>query len=89
MKKWDIDNAAELYGINHWGADYFTISESGDVVVTPFGRNNGPGISLYSIAREVEERGMSMPVLLRVENILGSQIKLLHETFRKVIRETS
>ncbi len=89
MKKWGIEDAAELYGINHWGADYFTINESGDVVVTPFGRTNGPGISLYTIAREVEERGMSMPVLLRVENILGSQIKLLHETFRKVIRETS
>ena len=89
MKKWGIEDAAELYGINHWGADYFTINESGDVVVTPFGRNDGPGISLYTIAREVEERGMSMPVLLRVENILGSQIKLLHETFRKVIHETS
>ncbi len=28
-----------------------------------------------------------MPVLLRIENILGSQIKLLHDTFRKVIHE--
>ncbi len=89
MKKWSIEDAAELYGINHWGADYFTINSDGDVVVTPFGRDNGPGISLYSIAREIEDRGMSMPVLLRVENILGSQIKLLHETFRKVIKETS
>jgi arginine decarboxylase len=89
VKKWGIENAAEVYGIDQWGADYFSINEGGDVVVTPFGRNNGPGISLYTIAREVEERGMSMPVLLRVENILGSQIKLLHETFRKVIRETS
>ncbi len=88
-KQWGIEDAAELYGINKWGADYFTINEDGDVVVTPFGRNNGPGISLYTIAREVQERGMSMPVLLRVENILGSQIKLLHETFRKVIKETS
>jgi arginine decarboxylase len=89
VKKWGIDKAAELYGINQWGADYFSINEGGDVVVTPFGGSHGPGISLYTIAREVEERGMSMPVLLRVENILGSQIKLLHETFRKVIKETS
>jgi arginine decarboxylase len=30
-----------------------------------------------------------MPVLLRIENILGSQIKLLHETFRKAIKESN
>jgi arginine decarboxylase len=67
----------------------FTINKAGDMVVTLFGRSNGPGISLYTIAREVGEREMSMLALLRVGDISGSHIKLLHETFRKVIRETS
>ncbi|MBN2706090.1 MAG: biosynthetic arginine decarboxylase, partial [Deltaproteobacteria bacterium] len=35
----------------------------------------------------IEARGLSMPALLRIENILGSQIKRLHDTFNKVIAE--
>ncbi|MBM9603984.1 biosynthetic arginine decarboxylase [Desulfopila inferna] len=88
-QKWSIEDASELYGINNWGAGYFSVDESGDVVVTPFGSDHGPRISLYKVAREIEERGFSMPVLLRIENILGSQIKLLHETFRKAIKENN
>lgn len=86
--KWTIQDSADLYGINKWGADYFSINPLGDVVVTPFGKDAGAQISLYDIAQEIEERGLSMPVILRIENILGSQIKLLHQTFRKVINET-
>ena len=86
-ESWTVGKAAELYGIDTWGAGYFSMGEEGDVVVTPFGADHGPKISLHKIAKEVEERGLAMPVLLRIENILGSQIKLLHETFRKVIRE--
>lgn len=88
-QKWGIKNASELYGINRWGAGYFSINQSGDVVVTPYGSDHGPSISLYGVAKEIEDRGFSMPVLLRIENILGSQIKLLHETFRKAIKENS
>lgn len=86
---WTIKDATEHYGIEKWGAGYFSINGSGDVVVTPSGADNGPSLSLLEVAREVEARGFSMPVLLRIENILGSQIKLLHETFRKVIRENN
>ncbi|WP_136809182.1 biosynthetic arginine decarboxylase [Desulfosediminicola flagellatus] len=86
-EKWNIKEATDYYGIDNWGAGYFSINDSGDVVVTPSGADNGPSLSLRKVAREIEARGLSMPVLLRIENILGSQIKLLHETFRKVIRD--
>jgi arginine decarboxylase len=86
---WTVEKAAQIYGIDKWGAGYFSVDADGDVVVTPFGADHGPSISLYEVAKEIEERGFSMPVLLRIENILGSQIKLLHETFRKAIRENN
>ena len=82
-----IENAVELYGIDKWGAGYFDINENGDVVVTPFGKGEDPGISIYEIIQGIEERGLSMPVLLRIENILGSQIKLLNESFNNVFKE--
>lgn len=70
------------------GVDYFSINDNGEVVVTPMGDKGGPQISLHEIAKEVEDRGLAMPVILRIENILGSQIKLLHDTFNHVIKET-
>ena len=87
FKNWSVEKASEYYCIDKWGAGYFSINQDGDVVVTPEGADHGPSLSLYEVAKEIEMRGLSMPVLLRIENILGSQIKLLHETFRKVIRE--
>ena len=87
QERWSSKKATEYYGIDNWGAGYFSINDEGDVVVTPAGSDDGPSISLRKVAQEVEARGLSMPVLLRIENILGSQIKLLHDTFRKVIHE--
>ena len=84
---WSVKEASEYYCIDKWGAGYFSINQDGDVVVTPSGKDNGPSLSLHEVAKEIVVRGLPMPVLLRIENILGSQIKLLHETFRKVIRE--
>lgn len=86
-KKWTVDDAVSLYGINKWSSGYFSAAPSGDVVITPLGKGNGTKISLHEIARGIEERGLAMPVLLRIENILGSQIKRLHDTFSKAIGE--
>ncbi|PID76081.1 MAG: arginine decarboxylase [Deltaproteobacteria bacterium] len=86
--EWSIQQAAELYGINRWGTEYFSIADNGDVVVSPFGRDLDTRVSLREIIEEIEARGHCMPVLLRIENILGSQIKLLHQTFLKAIEES-
>lgn len=33
MRKWKVDDSVELYNINNWGKDYFSINTSGNVVV--------------------------------------------------------
>ena len=88
ISKWTVADAAELYGVNKWGAGYFSINDDGDLVVTPLGKDSKAKISLRAIAREVEQRGLSMPVIIRIENILGSQIKQLNNAFRAVIKQT-
>ena len=57
------------------------------MVIRPFGREGGPEVSVLEIIRELKERGYDLPVLLRIENILDSQISLLHQTFRAAISE--
>ena len=82
---WSVGQSAEVYGINQWGADYFSVSGKGEVIVHPHG--NGTGVSLRKIVDGLIDRGLNMPVLLRFSDILDSRIKQLHEGFGRAIRE--
>ncbi|SIN94560.1 arginine decarboxylase [Halodesulfovibrio marinisediminis DSM 17456] len=85
LQQWSIDDSAELYGIRNWGAGYFDITENGDVAIHPFGRGSNVAVSIPEVIRELKERGLELPVLLRIENILDSQISSLHNSFRDAI----
>ncbi len=87
MQQWTVEDSADLYGIHSWSAGYFDVSKRGEVVIRPFGREGGPEVSVLEIVRELKARGYDLPVLLRIENILDSQISLLHQTFRAAIDE--
>ncbi|HON61384.1 MAG: biosynthetic arginine decarboxylase [Bacteriovoracaceae bacterium] len=84
MERWTIEDSADLYQIREWGAGYFGISEKGDVVVTPL-RDKSVSVSLPEIISGIVARGYDMPMLLRFEDILDSQITQLHESFRSAI----
>ena len=84
---WSVEDSAELYGIRNWGAGYFNVSKEGHVTVSPFTEKTGPSVSIYEIVQGIKERGYDMPVLLRIENILDTQITLLHQSFRQAIQK--
>lgn len=86
LQQWSIDDSAELYGIRNWGAGYFDITDHGDVAIHPFGRGSNVAVSIPEVIRELKERGLELPVLLRIENILDSQISSLHNSFRDAIK---
>ncbi len=85
LDRWTIKDSADLYGIKNWGAGYFDISEKGDVVVTPFG-DKSVSVSIPEIIRGVEDRGLEMPVLLRLENLLDAQLCNLNNSFNDAIK---
>ena len=86
LQRWSSEDSAELYGIRNWGAGYFDVSPEGDAVVRPFGPKNPVTVSIPAIIQGMRDRGLDAPVLLRIENILDSQISLLHESFRNAIQ---
>ncbi|MDD3953873.1 MAG: biosynthetic arginine decarboxylase [Lentisphaeria bacterium] len=88
LEHWTAEDSAELYGIRNWGNGYFDVNEQGELVVSPYQGNNAPSVSLLNVVNGIKDRGMNMPVLLRVSNILDSQIRLLHSSFRKAIKQT-
>jgi len=82
---WTTAESAELYGIRSWGAGYFDVGDDGTVhVMVPFGEKR-VGASLMSIIAGMRQRGVRMPVLLRIENLLDSQISLLNDSFNRAI----
>ena len=87
LQQWSVEDSTELYGIRNWGAGYFGVSPEGEVVIYPSGKGRGVCVSIPEVIRGMRERGYDMPVLLRIENILDSQISLLHESFRKAIKQ--
>lgn len=81
---WTVADATELYGIDTWGADYFAISDVGEVVINA---NHGTtSLSLLTVAEALRERGLDMPLLLRVENHLDKSISKLNQAFADAIQ---
>jgi len=85
MRKWRIEDSAELYNINGWGVNYFSINEKGHVVVTP--RKNGVAVDLMDLVEELQLRDVSTPVLLRFPDILDSRIEKMASCFKIAAEE--
>ena len=88
FEHWSAEDSATLYGINDWGAGYFHVNEKGELTISPNPDKDAPAVSLPDIVQGIRERGMNMPVLIRVSNILESRINQLHASFRKAIEQT-
>ncbi|MFW5796206.1 MAG: biosynthetic arginine decarboxylase, partial [Alkalispirochaeta sp.] len=87
-RQWSINDSANTYGIKEWGAGYFDLSPDGEVVVRVETEQGASEVSLVEIINGLDARGFSMPVLLRVENLLDQQMTRLNESFRASIRGT-
>ena len=87
LGRWTKEKSEELYGIKNWGAGYFSISDGGEVLVNPSKDNESAAISLMDILSGIRERGLDMPVLLRFENLLDSQISFLNNSFSEAIKK--
>ena len=85
MRKWRIEDSAELYNINGWGINYFSINEEGHVVVTP--KKNGVQVDLKHLVEELQLRDVSTPVLLRFPDILDSRIEKMASCFKIAAEE--
>jgi arginine decarboxylase len=84
LDRWTIEDSIDLYGIRNWGKGYFNISPQGHAVITPF-EDKTVSVSIRDIIDGIRERGMDMPVLLRLENLLDAQIYELNKSFQDAI----
>ncbi|HNV52840.1 MAG TPA: biosynthetic arginine decarboxylase, partial [Tenuifilaceae bacterium] len=85
MRKWRIEDSAEMYNINGWGVKYFSINKDGNVVVTP--KNNGVEIDLRELVDELQIRDVSAPMLIRFTDILDNRIEDMSRSFKVAAEE--
>lgn len=81
MRRWRIEDSAELYNINGWGRNYFSINDKGHVVVTP--RAGQASVDLREVMDELKIKDISAPVLLRFPDILDNRIEKISHCFEQ------
>lgn len=85
MRRWRIEDSAELYNIKGWGVDYFSINEKGNVTVTPL--KDCESVDLKELIDELSLSDVSSPVLIRFPDILDDRILSISESFKSASEE--
>ena len=85
MRKWRIEDSAELYNVNGWGVNYFSINEKGNMVVKP--KAGGVAVDLKELVDELQLRDVSAPMLIRFPDILDDRIEIMSNCFKIAAEE--
>lgn len=85
MRKWQIEDSTELYNVDGWGLDFFSINSEGKMVVTP-----KPGMASVVVRDVIDElslRDVSAPILLRFPDIIDARIEAMSNCFATAAEE--
>ena len=84
--EWSVADATNLYGIDRWGIDHFSINKKGNVQVCPM-PSEGTQIDLMEIVEEARERGLSFPLTVRFQDLLKHRLRAVCGAFDAAIAE--
>ena len=70
---WSAAQSSRLYGLDAWGQPYFSISEQGHVMVRPRAERGGC-LDLVSLVQDLQARNLSLPLLIRFDDIPGGPV---------------
>jgi arginine decarboxylase len=81
---WTIQDSLEHYLISRWGQPYFSINNKGNLICQPNPDSLGT-IDLKELIDDLKKRGIKPPLLIRFNDILAAQVRLLSQAFKKSI----
>jgi arginine decarboxylase len=84
--EWSINDATSIYGIERWGLGYFGVAPSGSMTVNAPTGSGVQTIEFSEILDGLKKRGLDMPVMLRLENLVDHRISQLNESFAEAIK---
>jgi arginine decarboxylase len=83
---WSIADSAALYGLERWGDPYFSLNARGHVIVQPRG-DRGGALDLVELVQGLQGRNLSLPLLIRFDDILEDRLERLHAAFERAIAQ--
>ena len=83
---WTLRDAADLYGIDSWGHGYFYIGDNGNIRIAP-NRDRERSIDLHQLVKDLRQRDLSTPILLRFPGILEDRLTQIAGAFTNAIKE--
>ncbi len=72
--------AEATYNIARWSEGYFTLSTQGTLVAKPL-REHGASVDLFALTKQLLQQGLTLPVLVRFNDILRDRIVQLQQAF--------
>ena len=85
--EWSSASSTELYGIDRWGLGYFGIASNGNLTFKLNAAAGARPIEVTEIIDGLKQRGLEMPVMLRLENVVDDRISKLNQSFAKAIAD--
>lgn len=83
-----IAEIAQTYGIENWGAGYFSINAKGHLVVHP-AEGDPRGVDVKAVVDNLISRRVKLPILLRFPQLFYSQVRKMNHSFRAAMAEFS
>ncbi|MEL7498060.1 MAG: biosynthetic arginine decarboxylase [Planctomycetota bacterium] len=83
---WTTADANELYGVNRWGMGYFDVASNGNATYLAPGPDVKHAVEFSKIIDGLRQRGLDMPVMLRLENVVNDRISTLNKAFQSAIQ---
>ncbi|MEZ5988681.1 MAG: biosynthetic arginine decarboxylase [Planctomycetota bacterium] len=82
-RAWTVQDSQDLYMVDDWGHDYFSIDEGGRLRV----HLKDQRVDLHDLILDLSERGLSTPLLLRFGEILEDRVHRIRAAFDRAIQE--
>ena len=80
-----VDAPHDIYGIEKWGKGLIVALDSGEIGLKNPLAPDAPAVSLPSILSDLEERGIHVPMLVRISSYLENEIRHINTSFRDAI----
>lgn len=78
-----VQTEHDLYAVARWGDGFFDINADGNACVLPHGAA-GAAYDLREVAQQIVDAGLTLPVLVRFNDILQQRVRQLFDAFADV-----
>lgn len=85
-RTWTVEDSIQLYNIDRWGLNYFSVNDEGKMTVAPV-EDRGATIKIIDVVEEAQSRGLRLPLIIRFQDLLRHRVGRINEAFAQAIAE--